>query len=132
MKQRILFGVATLLLVELASAGGITFADVVDNLDRSVHTAMNIKEYWKGVEGKEVTWSGQVHDVESGKSQVRILVIDKSRPLYKGYNIRVITEDFSKASSLKKGQQIRFKGVLDGFHSKDDGAVIDLSEATIF
>src|SRR5256885_1577230 len=98
MKRRITsVTVALIMLCLLGAAGsaaGVTFSEVVDNVDRSVHTTMNIKEYWKGVEGKEVTWAGEVYDVESGRSQVRILVIDKSRPLYKGYNIRVVTQDF--------------------------------------
>jgi len=134
-KQRIFsvcVGMTILFFMTVVSAANISFAEVVDHVDRRAHTRMNIDEYWKRVKGKEVTWSGEVYDVESGKSQARILVIDRSRPLYKGYNIRVITHVLSKASTLKKGQPIRFKGLLNTYHSKDVGAVIDVSEATIF
>ena len=133
MKRVVLSAVlsATALFSIVVSAANLTFAEVVDGVDQK-HTKLNVQEFWNRVKDQEVTWSGDVFDVEGGKSQVRILVTDKSRPLYKGYNIRVVTHDFAKGSSLKKGQQIRFKGVLNSFHSKDAGAVIDISDATVF
>jgi hypothetical protein len=57
-------------------------------------------------------------------------VADKSRPLYKGYNITLITQ-MDQAASLKRGQAIRFKGLLHDYDSKDSGAVVNLREAQI-
>jgi len=134
MKKVILSVVAGVaVLFSLASIAGhdITFGEVFDNLNWLVHPEEKRKEFWNSVKGKEVTWSGEVYDVEAGKSQVRILVADKSRRLFSGYNIRVITKDFSKASSLKKGQHIRFRAVLHDYHRKDVGAIVDLFEATV-
>ena len=123
---------AVALLPAAVPAAGLTFPEVVDAVDRNAHTKLNIKDYWGEVRGKEVTWSGVVYDVEPGKSHVRILVTDKSRPLYHGYNIRVYTQDRTKASNLKRGQRIQFRGLLHNYHSKDAGAVIDVNEATVY
>jgi hypothetical protein len=103
----------------------------VDNLDQRKNTKLHTQEYWKSVKGQEVTWSGEIHDVDGGSSKAKIYVIDKSRPLYKGYNIVVITGDVTKAITLKKGQRIKFKGLLSDYDQKDAGAVVEIKEAMI-
>jgi hypothetical protein len=112
-----------------ALAAGPSLGQVVDGVDGRKNTKLATKENWKKFKGQEVSWSGVVHDVDSkGSDEAKIYVADKSRPLYKGYNITLITREIGKASNLKRGQTIRFKGTIDGFDSKDSGAVIELKE----
>ncbi len=108
-----------------------SFAQIVDHLDGNKNTKLHVQEYWKGIKGQEVTWTGEVYDVQGGSSKAKVYVADKSRPLHKGYNIVVITHDISKAANLKKGQRFRFKGILEDYDSKNPGAVIELKEAQI-
>jgi hypothetical protein len=109
----------------------ISFGELFDNVDKRKNTKLHAQEYWKSVKGAEVTWGGEVVDVDGGGSKVKILIADKTRPTYKGYNIVIITYDIAKAANLKKGQRIRFKGVVTDYDSKDSGAVIELKEAQI-
>jgi len=114
-----------------AYAAGPTFAQVVDGVDGKKHTKAATKENWSKVKGQEVSWSGVVQDVVTKrKGKAVIYVADKSRPLYKGYNIKVETTELDKATKLKKGQTLRFKGNLDGYSSKNPGAVIEVENAT--
>jgi hypothetical protein len=113
------------------SAAAPTFVQVVDGVDGSKNTKLAAKENWKKFKGQEVSWSGVVHEVDSkGSKEAVVYVADKSRPLYKGYNIKLYTGDVGKAASFKKGQAIRFKGYIDDFDSKDPGAVVELKSVT--
>lgn len=108
-----------------------TFAQVVDGVDGRKNTKLAAKENWKKFKGQEVSWSGTVFNVDTkGKDKIVVYVADKSRPLYKGYNIKAYSSDIEKAANFKKGQTIRFRGIIDSFDSKDPGAVIELKEAT--
>jgi hypothetical protein len=115
-----------------AVAAGPSFVAVVDNLDLQKNTKLHAREYWKSVQGQEVTWSGEVYDVQGGaKARVKIFVADKARPLYKGYNMVLSSTDVSKAAALKRGQKIKFKGVLRDFNGKRSGAVIEVADVQI-
>mgnify|MGYP000220994842 CR=1 FL=1 len=108
-----------------------TFGQVVDGVDGVKNTKLAAKENWKKFKGQEVSWSGTVYNVDTkGKDKIVVYVADKSRPLYKGYNIKVYSSDIAKAANFKKGQTIRFKGIVDDFDSKEPGAVIELKEST--
>lgn len=112
-------------------SAGPTFAEVVDGVDGSKNTKLAAKENWKKFKGQEVSWSGVIHQVDSkGSKEAKVYVADKSRPLYKGYNIELITSDIEKAAGFKKGQTVRFKGIIDDFDSKDPGAVVELKSVT--
>lgn len=125
-----LWCVVTMLLAAAAMATGPTFGQVVDGVDGNKNTRLAAKEYWKKWKGQEVIWAGTVHDVDSKGDKAKVYVADKSRPLYKGYNITLITQT-DKAASLKKGQTIRFKGKLDDYDTKKSGAVVDLKDAQL-
>lgn len=112
-------------------AAGVTFGQVVDGVDTSKNTKLSSKEYWSKVRDQEVTWAGEVYEVQGGKSRAKVYVADRSRPLYKGFNIVLVVNDLSRATKLRKGQHIRFKGRLDDFKSKRAGAVIELSDGQI-
>lgn len=115
----------------VAVAAGLEFATVVDSLDPQKNTKLAVKEYWKGISGQEVSWSGQVMEVKGGSSKVKIWVANKARPLYKGYNIVVVTRDVEKAATLKKGQTVHFKGSLDDYDDFRGGTIIFLSDAAL-
>ena len=107
-----------------------TFGQVVDGVDGSKNTKLAAKENWKNFKGQEVSWSGTVYQIDTkGSSEAVIYVADRSRPLYKGYNIRITTGDLAKAAGFKKGQTIRFKGYIYDFDSKNPGAVVKLKNA---
>lgn len=131
--KRILFSLLVGITLSLPSvaAQNVAYGELVDNLDLRKNTKLHVTEYWKTVRGSEVTWSGEVVDVKGGSSKVKLYVADKSRPLYKGYNIIVTSSDASKAANLKKGQRVRFKGVLDDYSAKKPGAVIEVVEAQL-
>ncbi len=120
----------SMLLAAPAPAAGPTFGQVVDGVDNQKNTKLAAKENWKKWKGQSVNWAGTVHEVDSKGDKAKVYVADKSRPLYKGYNITLITE-MDRAARLKRGQPIRFKGTLDGYDTKDSGAVIDLKEAQL-
>lgn len=122
---------AVLVAAPPAGAAGVTFGQAVDSVDTQKHTKMAAKENWKKLRGTEVTWSGTVSEVKGGSSRAKLYVADRSRPLYKGHNIVVITGDLEKASKLKRGQTVRFRGVLDSYRSKRSGAVIELEKAQL-
>lgn len=108
-----------------------SFIQVFDNLDVRRNTKLHVQEFWKSVQGQEVTWSGDVFDVKAGSSKVKLYVVDRSRPNYKGFNIIVSTQDVAKAATLNKGSRVRFKGSLDSYSLKRDGAVIEVASAEL-
>lgn len=134
MKRMIQAGICAVVLavagVPVAMAAP-TFAQVVDGVDGGKNTKAAASENWKKFKGQEVSWSGVVHDVANKRRGGAVVyVADKSRPLYKGYNIKLDTSDLEKAATFKKGQTIRFKGVIDGYSSKNPGAVVELEGVT--
>jgi len=110
----------------------LSYQTVNDNLDLRNNTKLHVKEYWKSVQNQQVTWSGEVFDVQEGHgSRVKILIADKSRPLYKGYNIVITTTDVSKAANVKKGQRIKFNGTLSDHKLQRTGAVLEVTNAQL-
>lgn len=129
--RSIVVAMSTVAVVAAWAGAPASFGQLIDNLDSRKNTKLHTKEYWKSVKGQEVTWRGEVVDVDGGSSQAKLYVADKSRPLYKGYNVIVITGDVAKALTIKKGQKVRFKGTLDDYDQKDAGAVVEIKEAII-
>jgi hypothetical protein len=110
----------------------LSFTTVVDNLDLRKNTKLHVREYWKSIQDQQVSWSGEAYDVQGGaKSRVKVYVADKSRPLYKGYNIVVTSNDVEKAANIKKGQRVRFTGTLHDYNARRAGAVIEITEAQL-
>lgn len=127
------YGVLGLMLsLGALAAQSVTFTAVIDNLDLKKNTKLHASEYWKSVRDQSVTWSGETYDVQGGKrSVVKLFLADKSRPLYKGYNIIVTTTDVEKAAAIKKGQRVRFTGTLRDYNAKRSGAVIEVVDASL-
>jgi len=128
------FALAATLCIGLSAtaAGNLSFGTVVDNLDLRKNTKLHVREYWRSIQDQQVSWSGEAYDVQGGaRSHVKLYLADKSRPLYKGYNIVVTTNDVDKAANIKKGQRVRFTGTLHEFNAKRAGAVIEIVDATL-
>jgi hypothetical protein len=93
---------------------------------------LHVREYWKSIQDQQVSWSGDAYDVQGGKkSRVKIFIADKSRPVYKGYNIVVTSHDIAKAANIKKGQRVRFTGTLTGYNPRRAGAVLEVNDAQL-
>jgi len=112
-------------------AAGPGFGQVVDSVEEGKNTKLAAKENWNKIKGTEVSWSGTVYDVKGGSSRAKIYVADRSRPVYKGYNITVVTTAVARAAALRKGAKIRFTGRLDDYRSKRGGAIIEVDDARI-
>lgn len=114
-----------------APAAGVSFGQVVDGVNASKKTKLQAQEFWKSVKGQEVSWSGAVVEVKGNSRKATLYLADKSRPLYKGFNIIVVTLDAEKAAAARKGQVVRFRGLLHKYSAKNPGAVIYLSDASL-
>ena len=120
------------LMIAAVAQQNLSFITVVDNLDLRKNTKLHVREYWKSIQDQQVSWSGEAYDVQGGaKSRVKIYVADKSRPLYKGYNIVVTSNDVEKAANIKKGQRVRFTGTLHDYNARRAGAVIEIVDAQL-
>lgn len=113
----------TTLLLPAAQAAGIAYGALVDQLRIENKTKAELKETWKKYKGQEVSWSGTVTEVKAGKKNAKVYILDSSRKNYKGTNIQMATHDLERATKLKRGQQIRFKGTLHNFKNHDNGGV---------
>jgi hypothetical protein len=110
----------------------LSFATVITNLDLRSNTKLHVKEYWKSIQNQQVTWSGEVYDVKAGHgSRVKIMIADKTQPIFKGYNIVITTTDIEKAANVKKGQRIKFSGTLSDHKLERAGAVLEVTNAQL-
>ena len=114
-----------------AAAASYEFGTVIDNLDRRKVTKLHAQEYCKDARGADVSWSGKVYDVKGGRTRAKVLVANTSRPVYRGYNIVAITDDLDSAATVRKGQQVRVKGQIGRCTLKDNGAIIELENASV-
>ena len=111
---------------EAASQGTAspTFTEVVDNLDLTKKTSLYVEQYWLEIKGKEVAWSGEVKSVKGGRGKAELLVANKSRSTYKGFNLVLVTHDIETASKLEIGQPIRFTGSLYKYKGRKGNPII--------
>ena len=124
---RYLVFVAFIVFFLTGTAFALTFNELENNLDTDKNTKVSVKEYWKTVKGQEVSWTGNVVDVTSGKNRYKVSVKlgNKSRP-----NISLLTSD-SAAARLKKGQSVRFKGSLHTYRKWGRHFTVELDNVTI-
>ena len=110
----------------------LSFVDVVDNLDLSKHTSLAVKNYWKKINGAEVTWKGTVQEVKGGRGKAQILVANEARKTYKGYNIVLVTYNLENAAKLELNDEITFTGNLYNYKGrKGNPVIIYLDQAVI-
>ncbi|MBN1406634.1 MAG: hypothetical protein JW956_02530 [Calditrichaceae bacterium] len=103
---------------------GPKFTEVADNLDLSKHSAREVMNYWKKVNGKQVTWTGTVKEAKAGRGKAQIMVANDKRKLSNGYNIVLITYDLEAAGNLKLNQSISFTGTLYDYKGRKGNPVI--------
>jgi hypothetical protein len=119
------------LLANGAAAASRDFGTVIDNLDRRKVTKMHAQDYCKDIKGTEVSWGGKVYDVKGGRRSAKIYVANNARPIYRGYNIVAVTTDLDAAAKVRKGEQVRVTGSVDRCVLKDNGAIIELDNASV-
>ncbi|MEJ2545286.1 MAG: hypothetical protein P8Y99_14555 [Calditrichaceae bacterium] len=122
----------TLLAQNAQNDATLSFVDVVDNLDQTKHTSLYVKNYWKKIKGDEVTWQGIVYNVKGGRGKAQILVANKERKTYKGYNIVLVTYNLDTAAGLKLNQEIKFTAFIYNYKGRRGNPIIMyLDEAVI-
>ncbi len=115
-----------------AKKGDRSFESVYDNLNPKENTDLHIRAFWKKVNGIEVVWEGDVHDVKGGRGKAKIFLTFSGRPSEKGFNMLLTSYDVSKAAELKKGQHIRFSAILYNYkRTGSSGLVLYLDNAEI-
>jgi hypothetical protein len=129
--MRVALGVSMAVWALAAVATDITMTQVMKGLSTDEHTEIAVTRYWKSINGRQITWSGEVVDFSTRRREARVFVADISQPLYKGYNIMVKTHDYDKVSALKKGQTIRFTGELDEYKVQETRIVITIARARL-
>lgn len=122
---------AAVLAGGIAAAASYEFGTVIDNLDRRKVTKLHAQEYCKDARGADVSWSGKVYDVKGGRRSAKIYVANASRPIYRGYNIVAVTTDLDRAANVHKGQSVRVRGQIGRCTLKDNGAIVEVENATI-
>ena len=102
----------------------LSFVDVVDNLDLTKHTSLYVKNYWKQIKSAEVTWKGTVLNVKGGRGKAQILVANKERKTYKGYNIVLVTYNLNAAADIELGQELTFTGYIYNYKGRKGNPII--------
>lgn len=127
----IMAGLFAILSATVAAAGP-SYASLVDKLDIKKSTKLQLAETWKGYKGQEVSWTATVVEVKDGKRTAKVYLVDHARRSFKGYNIILATNDIGAAAKLRRGQKIRFQGMLYDYDHHNNGSItIDLREGRI-
>lgn len=113
----------TALLLPTAQAAGVAYGTLVDQLRIENKTKAELKETWKQYKGQEVSWTGTVTEVKTGKKNAKVYLLDSSRKNYKGSNIQLNSRELDRAAKLKRGQKVRFTGKLHNFKNHNNGSV---------
>ncbi|MEW5908194.1 MAG: hypothetical protein AB1659_00180 [Thermodesulfobacteriota bacterium] len=102
-----------------------SYSEFVENMDLLKHTDLHVKNYWQKMKGQEVTWSGDVVEAQTKRGhRAQVLIADKSKPRYKGYNIVLITPDVDAAAGFQKGESVKFKGVIHNYRGRRGNPLI--------
>lgn len=114
-----------------AMAESLSFGQVIDGLSAKNKTKAELREVWGKFKRQEINWSGTVHDVDKSRDEAKVYIADKSRPLYEGFNIYIVTKDVDKAMKLKRGDAVHFKGLIDDYHVHDGVTVVKIGHAEL-
>ena len=90
-----------------AHAGQVTAVDVADHMDKSKYSTADVKQYLKALKGEQVSAEGKVHDVQTGKTGVKIVVSVDIPGRSRNFVVDVHTKD---AVAVHKGDWVSCKG----------------------
>jgi len=106
------FLIVSAVVPPLAADNGPGFNEVVGHMDLTKKTSLHATTYWRDMLGTTVNWTGIVRDVKGGRGKATVFVANKSRSLYKGYNIVLTSFDMDGAANLDLKAKVRFSGQL--------------------
>ena len=86
------------------------FEEFVGNIDPQKNTSLHIEHFWTHNKGRSFTWEAKVVDVKGSRGKAEIRAACENAPLYKGFNLILVTYQKAAAAELKIGQGIKFKG----------------------
>lgn len=114
-----------------ALAESLTVVQVIDGLNPEGKTKSEIREQWGKYKKQKISWSGTVHDIDTPRDEAKIYIADKSRPLYEGFNIYIVTKNQDRAKKLKRGDVVHFTGLIDDYHVHGRIVVVKISRAEL-
>lgn len=101
----------------------ITFQDFVNNINLKKNTSLHVENFWTINKGKSFTWTAKVVNVKGSRGKAEIQAANEKSPLYKGFNLILVTYQKADAANLKIGEQIKFKGTVYNYRNRS-GAII--------
>ncbi len=102
----------------------MSFKEYAKHLMLTKNTSLHVKNFWSKTKGKTYIWTGKVLDVKGGRGKAEIHVANSDSPLYKGFNLILVSYHIDKAAALKKGQEIRFKGQVYNYKGRRGNPII--------
>lgn len=118
---------------EVKEKASMTFKEFTENLMLSKNTSLYVKHFWaNNARGKSFTWTGKVVTAKGGRGKAELQIANSSTPLYKGFNIILVTHQLDKAAALKVGQEIKFKGIVYNYKGSGRAAIVVYMEKVKF
>ncbi len=114
----------TAIFSNVSADEGPGFMEVVGHMDLTKNTSLHTDTYWNSMLGTTVSWNGIVKDVKGGRGKAVVYVANKSKRLYKGYNIVLTTFDKEGASKLGLNKTVKFSGQLTKCKNKKGRPII--------
>lgn len=108
MKKGIIFLLFVILVLSISNLHALTFSEIQYN--QKVMTELQFKEYFKSLEGTEVTWWGYVYSVDRVFFSYNCVVVLNETGSPRQY----VSFDLPKAKAIKlnKGEFICFEGKI--------------------
>lgn len=127
------------MLIITGTASAIDIGQIIHKINPDHTTRDSREDYWKTMKGKQVVWTGKVHDVLGGFRGVYKVFVQVGRSEVGKYNVILTVKDQPRIARLKDGTTIRFTGNLQRYkwtHSKPvtkpDGAVKFVRQFVIY
>lgn len=87
-------------------------SEIIKKVDKEKNTSSDIKEYYKGIKGKQAEGTGKVVDVIEGRrDKHKVTVLCSEKAPEKGHDV-VLYTTMNAPAELKVGDMIKFKGEL--------------------
>ena len=102
----------------------MSFKDFTTHLDLNKNTFLHAKNFWVKTKGKSFIWTGKVVNIKYGRGKVEIYVANEEAPLYKGFNLILMTYRKSNVAALKVGQETKFRGQIYNYKGRRGNPII--------